>query len=76
MARCVSVDTPDPYVVLSVPGTNGGSQRTSSVDNCTQPVWNHQFEFLYDAELNNILGKTYTVTHRVNAGLRAGPRTG
>ncbi|XP_043225707.1 cytosolic phospholipase A2-like [Amphibalanus amphitrite] len=49
------LDTPDPYVVLSVPGTNGGSQRTPCVDNCINPVWNQEFEFLYDAEHNSIL---------------------
>ncbi|XP_037083335.1 cytosolic phospholipase A2-like isoform X2 [Pollicipes pollicipes] len=49
------LDTPDPYVVLSVPGTNGGSQRTRCVDNCTDPVWNQEFQFLYDAETNRVL---------------------
>ncbi|XP_069937682.1 cytosolic phospholipase A2 [Cherax quadricarinatus] len=32
------MDTPDPYVILRIPGSSNPSKRTSHVDNCTNPL--------------------------------------
>lgn len=42
------MDTPDPYVVLRMPGSSNPSKRTSHVDNCTYPIWDETFHFYLD----------------------------
>nr|XP_053651300.1 cytosolic phospholipase A2-like isoform X3 [Cherax quadricarinatus] len=42
------MDTPDPYVILRIPGSSNPSKRTSHVDNCTNPLWNETFHFYLD----------------------------
>ncbi|MPC48241.1 Cytosolic phospholipase A2 [Portunus trituberculatus] len=42
------MDTPDPYVVLRIPGSSNSCKRTSHVDNCTNPIWDESFHFFLD----------------------------
>ncbi|KAF4529976.1 hypothetical protein B566_EDAN015745, partial [Ephemera danica] len=42
------MDTPDPYLILSVAGTPNGKKRTKTIDNCTNPVWDERFQFFLD----------------------------
>lgn len=42
------MDTPDPYVVLRIPGSSNSCKRTSHVDNCTYPIWDESFHFFLD----------------------------
>lgn len=42
------MDTPDPYVILKIPGCSNSSKRTSHVDNCTNPIWDESFHFYLD----------------------------
>nr|AWU67131.1 putative phospholipase A2 [Crangon crangon]AWU67132.1 putative phospholipase A2 [Crangon crangon] len=42
------IDTPDPYVVLRIPGSSNSSQRTDDRDNCHNPVWNESYHFYLD----------------------------
>nr|XP_045607415.1 cytosolic phospholipase A2-like isoform X2 [Procambarus clarkii]WMM34516.1 cytosolic phospholipase A2 [Procambarus clarkii] len=42
------MDTPDPYVILKIPGSSNSSKRTSHVDNCTNPIWDESFHFYLD----------------------------
>ncbi|XP_042204913.1 cytosolic phospholipase A2-like isoform X3 [Homarus americanus] len=60
------VDTPDPYVIMKIPGSSNPSKRTSHVDNCVSPIWDETFHFFLDPskehELNVILmDANYTV---------------
>ncbi|KAG0712643.1 Cytosolic phospholipase A2 [Chionoecetes opilio] len=60
------MDTPDPYVVLRIPGSSNSSKRTSHVDNCTNPIWDESFHFYLDPakeyDLNMVLmDANYTV---------------
>ncbi|PSN47451.1 Cytosolic phospholipase A2 [Blattella germanica] len=50
-----AVDTPDPYVVMSVPGTPNGTKRTRTVDNCRNPTWDNTFYFYINPEIQNSL---------------------
>ncbi|CAL4123106.1 unnamed protein product, partial [Meganyctiphanes norvegica] len=50
------VDTPDPYVILKVPGCSNSSKRTSHVDNDTNPMYNETFHlFLDPSKLDNFV---------------------
>ncbi|XP_027207890.1 cytosolic phospholipase A2 isoform X2 [Penaeus vannamei] len=49
------MDTPDPYVILKIPGCSNSSKRTSHVDNCTNPLWNETFHFYLDPGKEHIL---------------------
>lgn len=42
------LDTPDPYVVLRIPGCSNSSKRTSHIDNCVSPMWDETFHFFLD----------------------------
>ncbi|KAF4527763.1 hypothetical protein B566_EDAN016468 [Ephemera danica] len=42
------VDVPDPYLIVSVPGTPNSKKKTSTVNNTPRPVWNEHFEFYLD----------------------------
>ncbi|XP_059481957.1 cytosolic phospholipase A2-like isoform X2 [Neocloeon triangulifer] len=44
------VDKPDPYLILSVPGTPNGRKHTKTIDNTLNPVWKQEFEFYLDPE--------------------------
>lgn len=54
-----AVDTPDPYVVLRIPGSSNPSKRTSHVDNCTNPIWDETFHFYLDPSKEHILRKHF-----------------
>ncbi|CAB3377288.1 Hypothetical predicted protein [Cloeon dipterum] len=48
------MDMPDPYLILSVPGTPNGRKHTVTIDNNVNPVWGQEFEFYLDpAKLHN-----------------------
>ncbi|XP_071097196.1 cytosolic phospholipase A2-like [Haliotis cracherodii] len=49
------VDTPDPYVVLSIKTSPSGWQKTTVKDNNVNPVWNETFTFFLDPSLENEL---------------------
>ncbi|CAG0886325.1 unnamed protein product [Cyprideis torosa] len=49
------LDTPDPYILLNIPGTPNTRKRTKHINNCTSPVWNQEFSFYIDQEANPIL---------------------
>ncbi|XP_042855448.1 cytosolic phospholipase A2-like isoform X3 [Penaeus japonicus] len=49
------MDTPDPYVILKIPGCSNSSKRTSHVDNCTNPIWDETFHFYLDPVKEHIL---------------------
>ncbi|KAK3879753.1 hypothetical protein Pcinc_015739 [Petrolisthes cinctipes] len=42
------MDTPDPYLILRIPGSSNPSKRTSHIDNCTNPMWDETFHFYLD----------------------------
>ena len=52
-----AVDTPDPYVELSIPNTPYQSLRTATVSNTKNPEWHEKFKFILDPEITNILRK-------------------
>ncbi|KAI5099149.1 LOW QUALITY PROTEIN: cytosolic phospholipase A2 [Silurus meridionalis] len=49
------LDTPDPYVELSIPTAPESRKRTRHIDNDINPKWNETFEFLLDPQLDNVL---------------------
>ena len=51
----VLVDTPDPYVKLFIPTAPNGKKKTQTINNSNNPVWNNEFKFLIDRELENVL---------------------
>ena len=51
------VDTPDPYVLLSVPTSPQKSHKTSIQENNPNPVWNETFQFHLDPREKNVMGK-------------------
>ena len=55
-----AVDTPDPYVKLRIKTAPEGRQRTRTVDNDPNPVWNEPFTFFlgFSAFANNMLGES------------------
>ena len=50
-----AVDTPDPYVTLSIPSAPDGRRQTRAIKDNKDPEWNQTFEFVIDPELNNNL---------------------
>lgn len=44
------MDKPDPYLILSVPGTPNGKKHTKTIDNDVNPVWDQEFEFYLDPD--------------------------
>lgn len=52
------MDTPDPYVIMRIPGCSNPSKRTSHVDNCANPLWNETFHFYLDPAVEHILKVT------------------
>ncbi len=50
-----TVDTPDPYVELSIPTTPESRKRTRHINNDINPKWNETFEFILDPNQPNVL---------------------
>ncbi|XP_067145479.1 cytosolic phospholipase A2-like [Centruroides vittatus] len=64
------MDTPDPYIILRVPGTPNGKKRTEMFSNTINPVWNETFNFILDPGRENILevilmDSNYTVDEKL-----------
>ena len=49
------MDTPDPYLILRIKTAPEGRRRTTTKDNQVNPVWNEEFEFFLDNEVENKL---------------------
>ncbi|KAK3584072.1 hypothetical protein CHS0354_014971 [Potamilus streckersoni] len=49
------VDTPDPYIALTIRTAPDGRKRTQTIDNEVNPVWNETFTFLLDENVENIM---------------------
>ncbi|KAL5011734.1 hypothetical protein ScPMuIL_010285 [Solemya velum] len=49
------VDTPDPYIKLGIRTSPNCIQRTSIINNNVNPVWNEEFTFLLNPEIDNTL---------------------
>lgn len=52
-----AVDKPDPYVILNIPGSPSGKQKTKYFNNTASPTWNEKFEFVLDSQKAYELGK-------------------
>ncbi|KAA0719104.1 Cytosolic phospholipase A2 [Triplophysa tibetana] len=52
------LDTPDPYVELSIPTTPDCRKRTRHINNDINPKWNETFEFILDPNQPNVLEMT------------------
>lgn len=50
-----TVDTPDPYVELSIPTTPESRKRTRHINNDINPKWNETFDFILDPNVPNVL---------------------
>lgn len=64
------MDTPDPYIILRVPGTPNGKKKTTVFNNTVNPIWNETFNFILDPDKENILevilmDSNYTVDERL-----------
>ncbi|XP_014668727.1 PREDICTED: cytosolic phospholipase A2-like [Priapulus caudatus] len=64
------LDTPDPYVVCYLAGSAEHYQRTATIDNEANPVWNETLTFLFDVDRNSIMkiklmDANYTVDERL-----------
>nr|CAD7439335.1 unnamed protein product [Timema bartmani] len=46
----LSVDRPDPYLILWTPGTPHGRRKTRTVKNTYRPVWDQRFDFVLDPQ--------------------------
>ena len=56
-----AVDTPDPYIKLRLRKSPEGRQRTRTIDNEINPVWDETFTFFMDSQNpeGQILGKPF-----------------
>ncbi|KAI2667485.1 Cytosolic phospholipase A2 [Labeo rohita] len=52
------LDTPDPYVELSIPTTPESRKRTRHINNDINPRWNETFDFILDPNQPNVLEMT------------------
>ncbi|XP_062572187.1 cytosolic phospholipase A2-like [Saccostrea cucullata] len=59
------VDTPDPYLILRIRTAPEGRRRTTTKDNEVNPVWNEEFTFLLDGEVEN---KLHMILMEANPG--------
>nr|CAD7452321.1 unnamed protein product [Timema tahoe] len=46
----LSVDRPDPYLILWTPGAPHGRRKTRTVKNTYRPVWDQRFDFVLDPQ--------------------------
>ncbi len=53
-----TVDTPDPYIQLEVPGNPVGRVRTETRWNIINPTWNETFRFVLPLNGKNVLSKS------------------
>lgn len=54
---CLTVDTPDPYLMMRIPSSAEIVRRTKCVSNNKNPEWKDEpFVFHIDPEENNVLG--------------------
>lgn len=51
----VTVDTPDPYLILRIKMAPEGRRRTKTKDNEVNPVWNEEYTFFLDGAVDNKL---------------------
>jgi len=58
----LTVDTPDPYIHMSIKTAPEGRRQTTVKDNEVNPVWNETFTFLLDEAVENVMGKTHMYT--------------
>jgi len=57
----LTVDTPDPYIMLRIKTAPEGKRRTKTIDNDVNPVWEEDFEFLLDQNENNVLREYFNI---------------
>ena len=62
LCSLLAVDTPDPYVTLSIPSAPDGRRQTRAIKDNKNPEWNQTFEFVIDPELNNNLSTYDTLS--------------
>ena len=51
------MDTPDPYVKLSISTAPHGKRKTKVKKNTANPIWEEEFQFLINPEVKNDLGE-------------------
>ncbi|KAG8200420.1 hypothetical protein JTE90_000503 [Oedothorax gibbosus] len=64
------VDKPDPYVILHIPGSPSGKQKTKYFNNTASPTWNEKFEFVLDSQNSyeleiTLMDANFTVDHKI-----------
>nr|CAD7571157.1 unnamed protein product [Timema californicum] len=64
----LSVDRPDPYLVLWTPGAPHGRRKTRTVKNTYRPVWDQRFDFVLDPQHDTELSELVFILscHRVH----------
>jgi len=53
----LSVDTPDPYVKLFISTAPNGRKKTKAKNDTANPVWEEEFQFLLNPDVDNYLGE-------------------
>jgi len=51
------VDTPDPYVKLFISSSPDRKKKTTVKKNNANPIWNEEFKFLLNPDMENNLGE-------------------
>jgi len=59
------VDTPDPYVKLFIRTAPNGKKKTKAKKNTANPVWEEEFQFLLNPDMENDLGE-HTYINEIN----------
>ncbi|XP_035221148.1 cytosolic phospholipase A2-like isoform X3 [Stegodyphus dumicola] len=64
------VDTPDPYVILRIPGSPNGTKRTKHFNNTSSPTWNEEFTFVLDPQKEyeleiTLMDANYTIDEKM-----------
>ncbi|KAL3846625.1 hypothetical protein ACJMK2_017599 [Sinanodonta woodiana] len=52
------LDTPDPYIALTIQTAPDSQKKTKTIDNEVNPIWNETFTFLLDENNENIMEVT------------------
>jgi len=60
------VDTPDPYVKLFISTAPNGKRKTKVKKNTVDPIWNEEFQFLLDPDVENVLGEHTYIKNVIN----------